>query len=340
MSQEKSHKFICEKCCYKTDNKSDYNKHILTLKHKNTTKYNKKVANVANVANGMINDATNIEINEINKTNEVNKANNKSNINNIKQFICNCGKAYPFRASLYNHKKKCAFIKTETESNESKEENSLIIKNEQQNNNNELKNLVCKLITENNEIKNTILKENKELRETINELIPKVGNNNKTLNQKFNIQVFLNEKCKDAINMTDFVKSIEVSLQQLDFTKQNGLASGLSKTIMDNMNKLSVYERPLHCTDVKRETLYIKDENEWSKDANKEKIKKAIKKASGKNYNALQDWKVTNPDFLVNDSKTAYFTKTITTIGKSTENISEKIIKNLCKETYVKDIVE
>jgi hypothetical protein len=306
-SQKKSHKFICEKCCYKTDNKSDYNKHILTLKHKNTTKYNINVANVA-----------------------------KPEIMLNKQFICECGKAYPFRASLYNHKKKCTFIKC---IDENKSQESLTIL-EEDNNNNELKDLVCKLITENNEIKNTILKENMELRETINELIPKVGNNNKTLNQKFNIQVFLNEKCKDAINMSDFVKSIEVSLQQLDFTKQNGLAHGLSKTIMDNMNKLSIYERPLHCTDIKRETLYIKDENEWIKDNNKEKIKKAINKASGKNYNALQEWKNINPDFLNNDSKTDYFTKTITTIGKSTETISEKIIKNICKETYVKDITE
>ena len=140
--------------------------------------------------------------------------------------------------------------------------------------------------------------------------------------------------------MSDFVKSIKVSLQQLDFTKQNGLAHGLSKTIMENMNKLSVFERPMHCTDIKRETLYIKDENEWSKDNNKEKIKKAIKKASGKNYNALQDWKTINPDFMTNDSKTEYFTKTITTIGKSTDVLDNKIIKNLCKETYIKDSIQ
>ena len=312
MSQKKSQKFNCENCCYNTDNKSDFNKHILTLKHKNTTKYNTNVAKVA-----------------------------KPEIIINKQFTCNCGKAYPFRASLYNHKKKCSFIDLEVV--KEKEVNSLLViheENKKEESNDELKNLVCKLITENNEIKNTILKENKELRETINELIPKVGNNNNTLNQKFNIQVFLNEKCKDAINMTDFVKSIEVSLQQLDFTKRNGLLDGLSKTIMENMNKLSVFERPLHCTDIKRETLYIKDENIWTKDLSKEKIKKAINKASGKNYNALQDWKTENPDFLKNDSKTDYFTKTITTIGKSTENISEKIIKNICKETYIKDIIE
>ena len=244
ITQKKTYKFFCEKCQYKTDKKTDYNKHILTLKHKNN----------------------------INVICDKNKEKTKI------FFDCICGKKYTFRASLYNHKKKCNFIEINEENfiKSSNNNSSIMLKNEEENN--ELKNLVCKLITENNEIKNTILKENKELRETINELIPKVGNNNRTQNNKVNIQVFLNEKCKDAINMSDFVKSIEVSLQQLDFTKRNGLESGLSKTIMDNMNKLSVYERPLHCTDVKRETLYIKDENEWTKDASKEKIKNAIKK--------------------------------------------------------------
>ena len=236
-------------------------------------------------------------------------------------YTCECGKKYKYKQGLSVHKKKCIFIISETKDLSN---NQLVLSND----------LVMKILNDNQEMRNIIIKQ----QEQISELIPKVGNNNNnTQNNKFNINVFLNEKCKDAINMTDFVKSIKVSIQQLDFTKRNGLAHGLSKTIIENMNKLSVFERPLHCTDVKRETLYIKDENEWTKDASKEKIKKAIKKASGKNYNALQDWKETNPDFLTNDSKTDYFTKTITTIGKPTENIDNKVIKNLCKETYIKE---
>ena len=228
-------------------------------------------------------------------------------------------------------KKKKEIIELKEDNKELKEDNK-----ELKEDNKELKVMIKELI-----------KENAKQQQQITELIPKIGNNNNNNNnntinnnQKFNINVFLNEKCKDAINMTDFIKSIEVSIQQLDFTKQNGLANGLSKTIMDNMNKLSVYERPLHCTDVKRETLYIKDENIWTKDASKEKIKKAIKKASGKNYNALEDWKNENPDFMKNDSKTDYFTNTIRAIGNTGDVTEEKIIKNLCKETYVKDINE
>ena len=239
----------------------------------------------------------------------------------INLFACECGKKYKYKQGLSVHKKKCEFIVSTMKDTSN---NQLVVSND----------LVMKILNDNQEMRNIIVKQ----QEQISELIPKVGNNNNnTQNNKFNINVFLNEKCKDAINMTDFVKSLQVSIEQLDFTKQNGLANGLSKTIIDNMNKLSLYERPMHCTDVKRETLYIKDENSWTKDDNKEKIKKAIKKASGKNYNALQDWKIENPDFLINDSKTDYFTNTIRIIGKSTENIDNKVIKNLCKETYVKE---
>jgi hypothetical protein len=134
----------------------------------------------------------------------------------------------------------------------------------------------------------TNVKTNKEMREIIikqqdqiSELLPKIGNNfitNNNNNNKFNIQVFLNERCKDAINMSDFIKSIQVSLQQLDYTKQNGIVNGLSNVIIENMNKLGLYQRPIHCTDIKRESLYIKDDDNWEKDVNKEKIRKAIKR--------------------------------------------------------------
>ena len=312
-SEEIRKNFVCKKCNYITSDKKDFNKHLLTSKHKNNTFVDISF--------------TNLE-----------KKSEKSE--NIKIFSCKCGKLYKSRQGLYVHKKKCSFIELNNN------ENSIITLEKNDISNNQLilsNDAIIKLINDNNELKNIIVEQQAQLgkqQEQISELIPKVGNNNNTQNNKFNIQVFLNEKCKDAINMTDFVKSIQVSIQQLDFTKQNGLANGLSKTIMDNMNKLSVFERPLHCTDVKRETLYIKDENVWAKDNNKEKIKKAIKKASGKNYNALQDWKNKNPDFLKNDSKTDYFTKTITTIGKPTETIDTKVIKNLCKETYIKDNIE
>ncbi len=237
-------------------------------------------------------------------------------------FTCECGKKYKYKQGLSIHKKKCNFISEKPSDNSN---NQLTLSND----------VVLKLLNDNQELKNIIFKQ----QEQISELIPKVGNTNNTINnnQKFNINVFLNEQCKDAINLSDFIKSLHVTLEQLDFTKQNGLADGISKTIIDNMSKLSIYERPMHCTDVKRETLYIKENNEWSKDVAKEKVKNVIKKTSSKNFNALMDWKTLNPDFMKSEDKTDYFTKTISTIGKSTDSIDEKVIKKLCKEIYVKD---
>ena len=211
-----------------------------------------------------------------------------------------------------------------------------------------MKDVVIKLITENNDIKNTLIKENEELRkqlkvqsEQITDMIPRIGNNNcNNIKQKFNINVFLNEQCKDAININDFIKSIYVSPDQLDYTNAKGLADGLSNTIMENMNKLSLYERPVHCTDAKRETLYIKHDDTWEKDKDKSQIKKAIKKASNKNYEALQNWKKENPDYMENDDKKDYFVHVISTIGKPTDIIDEKVIKKICTETHVKNVID
>jgi hypothetical protein len=268
---------------------------------------------------------------------------NQSSITNVekhgkggtKNFLCtNCSKTYLSNSGLWRHKKKC--IKEGLKENNEIKEDTNIEK--------EIKNL------DNSDYKSMLMimiKENNDMRKQICDLIPKVNNtthntthnnttHNNTLNQKFNINVFLNEQCKDALNMNDFIKSIEISLEQLDFTKKNGLVDGLSSAIVENMNKLSLYERPMHCTDKKRETLYIKEEDKWTKDENKEKIKDAIKKASTKNYNALQEWKSKNPDFVNSDVKQEYFSNIISTIGKTSEQIDTKIIKNLCKETYIK----
>ena len=182
-----------------------------------------------------------------------------------------------------------------------------------------------------------LIKENAKQQQQIGELIPKIGNNNTNIqNNNFSIKVFLDEKCKDAINMTDFVNSIKVSLEQLDYTKQYGLVDGLSKTIMENMNRLTIYERPLHCTDVKRETLYIKDDDKWSKDDSRERMKRAIKGVTNANYRALKVWQGVHPDFRKDDRLTDYFTDTIVTLSKSLDGIDDKVLKTICRSTYLK----
>jgi len=302
--QKNAKNYICEICHFEASNKYNFNKHLSTLKHKNNE-------------NG-------------------NNGNEKNAKKCLTNFICEfCNKSYNFNSGLSRHKKTCNNKLICYNIDKDCDENRLIKLEEDNNNlkenNKELKNLIEDLI-----------KKNVKQHEQINELIPKIGNTtNYTINnnQQINIQVFLNEKCKDAINMSDFIKSIEINLEQLDFTNKKGLADGLSKSIIENMNKLSIYERPLHCTDIKREILYIKDDNVWEKDKSKEKIKNVIKKASSKNYNALKEWKKENPDFMNNENKTDYFTKTLSTIGKTSEIVDEKVIKNICKETYLKNII-
>jgi len=204
----------------------------------------------------------------------------------------------------------------------------------------------------------TVVNENKELRgmmgvqqnskmeqsKQMTEIIPKIGNNNSTTNnntinnnQRVSINVFLNEKCKDAINMSDFIKSISVSLEQLDFTKTQGLEKGISQVIMDNMNKLSLYERPMHCTDTKRETIYIKENDKWEKDKDKSKLKQAIRKTSNKNYTALSNWTKDNPGFMLDDDKQMFYARAMSTLGKPMDGVDDKIVKNICSNTYLKE---
>ena len=109
---------------------------------------------------------------------------------------------------------------------------------------------------------------------------------------------------------------------------------------MENMNKLSLYERPIHCTDKKRETLYIKDNDTWEKDKGKEKLKKAINKTSNKNYTALINWKKENPDYMDYDHKQLYYAKAMSKLGKPIEDVDDKIVKKICNETYLKDNLE
>ena len=292
--------FYCENCDFNTSNKCNYLKHLDTRKHKILTQTYTNNANLATLL-----------------------------------FTCTCGKSYKHRQSLYSHKKVCL------KSNNS--ETAIDVENY----NNEFKDLVCKMMTENNEIKNMLIKENQELRSQIKELIPKVGsnnsvtnnNNNNNINNKFNIQIFLNEQCKDAINIKDFIESIKISLEQLEQIQNKGLGEGLATAILENIGRLSLYERPIHCTDIKRETLYIKHNNIWEKDETKQNIKKAIKELSNKPYYTLKEWLDNNPNYMDDENKQNYFIQTTRTLGKKCDTIDDKVIKKLCSNTYIKDII-
>ena len=231
-----------------------------------------------------------------------------------KKYICDCGREYKYRQGLYNHRKSCKGEKKET----------AIIENEE---NVDYKSMFLEMINE-----------NKELRKTITEMIPKMGNNNNNnIKQKFNINVFLNEKCKDALSLDEFIDKIEVSMKNLLTTKEKGQVNGISNIIMENMNKLSLYERPLHCTDKKRETLYVKN-NEWEKDDSKEHINKALKKVESKQLKNLNVWLEEHPNYMNNPIEQEEFAQLMSECGKSIDDGREKIIKKLCDNVYIEKV--
>jgi hypothetical protein len=178
-----------------------------------------------------------------------------------------------------------------------------------------------------------ILEENKILREKITNM--EMGNTyNNTQNNNFNINMFLNEKCKNAMNLEDFVERIKLSLEDLQFTKDNGYAKGISNIFIKNLNDMDVTERPIHCSDQKRLQFYVKNDNEWRKDNNNEKIDSSIEKISKKQLKSIQDWVEANPDYLESDVKTEeYFTlvRSITQPNddKNLKNIKRKVGENV-----------
>jgi hypothetical protein len=209
--------------------------------------------------------------------------------------------------------------------------------------------MIQQLLTDNKELRNFVMEQSKvlteqrkETSEIMNKVIemvkPSVTTINNNDNKSFNINVFLNEKCKDAINFTDFIKNIEISRQDLENNAQLGFVSGISKIFLDNLKQLGVNERPFHCTDVKRETMYIKDEDKWTKEPDDSKLQKAIQTVSYRSIGKLQEWKQENPEYQ--DVNSEFSEKCLdmqrnTIAGSNREVYYPKVIHVLAKETMV-----
>ncbi len=251
--------------------------------------------------------------------------------NKAKKYDCNCGLIYKTRAGLYKHLKKCSFDKKINENNS----NDNFIDD-----NKDLKNMFIDIVNENKELRKMI----QEQQNHFIELLNKIGNttnitNNTTNNTNhFNLQLFLNEQCKDAININDFVNSLEITIDDLNYTKDNGLIKGITDIMIRGLKELDIYKRPIHCTDTKRETLYIKDENKWEKDEHNEKIKETILTMANKERNAINEWKEAYPLWNKNEDVQDEFmllvNKVYTPIEEQ-EKYEKKIIKALTKEVSI-----
>jgi hypothetical protein len=195
------------------------------------------------------------------------------------RHICSiCSKHYKSRVGLWYHTKKCKPTIEIVDTPPPPDTNP----NEQ---------LILELLTKNKELMEILITQNKEVQNRSPATI------NQTNNQKFNINVFLNETCKNAMNFSDFIKNIQISYQDLENNAQLGFVGGISKIFIDNLKQLDISERPIHCTDVKRETMYIKDDNEWTKQTDDTKLQKAIQTVSYRSLGKLTEWKQENPDY-------------------------------------------
>jgi len=274
--QKSSNNYSCEFCAYNTSRLSQYNRHLLTSKHIILT-----------------------------QTNDLEPKSSKTT------YTCDCGKQYIHASSLWNHKQKC-IPPTET----SQEEHTHSLDDIQ------LPtipaNLIFELIKQNQEFKQLLIDQNKIVTDQNKQLYEKheenidlqkqlldvvkdgktINNtisNNNSHNKTFNLNFFLNETCKDAMNMKDFIKSLEMSLPELEKMGELGFAEGMSRVFVDRLNKLDITKRPIHCSDVKREIIHIKDDNKWERDnANLDRLRKIIRQLTLKNILKVDDWKKAN----------------------------------------------
>jgi hypothetical protein len=249
----------------------------------------------------------------------------------VNKYACNCGKTYKHRQSLFTHKKQCNII-------ECNQPEKIVVTNE----------MVLDLLQSNRDLQLQIIEmsKNQIIEMTKNQMMELSKNqtviNNTTNNSQFNLNFFLNEKCKDAMNITDFIKNMILSVNDLEETGRLGYVNGLSRIFINKLKELDIYTRPLHCTDYKRETVYIKDEDTWEKDdQDKPKLLKLVKQIANKNLNMLPAWQLQHPDFkkAESDACDEYCKIALCSLGPYSEEDlhkdATKIMRNVLKEVIV-----
>jgi len=299
-------KYYCEKCDYGTSRKSNFDNHNSTEKHNQVTngyKMGQKQATVTTV---------------------LRENKQYSEDDEYSGFICVCGKEYKHRQGLWRHKKKCKefvlpnIIQDQTE-------------------------LVQYLMKENSEFKQLMIEQNKQMIELAKNTAGHHNTNHvNSHNKTFNLQVFLNETCKNAINISDFINQIQVSISDLEETGKLGFTEGISKIFINGLKDIDIPDRPLHCSDLKRETIYIKNNNEWTKDTEENLLLvNAIKQVSNKNMKQITEWQKVNPEYKdssskINDKYLKIVSESMSGLTKEEcDNNYKKIIKNIAKKTII-----
>ena len=344
--------FFCKYCHYYAYKLSDYTKHESTRKHlKNSLEIN------GNQNVSAYYDCSYCKYNTCIKSNydkhllsEKHKKNVSGEHKDPKHICSQCNKEYLNNSGLWKHKKNCVVINDTKENLQNTFTPNLIIEILRENKeiqnvlieqNKELQN---KLLQKESELQNKLLEQNAQHHKQIIELTSKQmivnnTNSNNTQNNHFNVQVFLNDTCKDAINIDQFIKDIQISISDLENVGNQGYVQGISDIIIKNLRTLELTKRPMHCTDIKRETIYIKDADKWEKDSDgKPKLKNAISRVAKKNLAKFQDWYDIHPEATVLDTNDYEMSHKLIrqSFGDGDLDVLQnKVVKQLSKETYV-----
>jgi hypothetical protein len=310
IKQKKSIFFCCDKCDYVTSRKNNYERHILTDKHQ-------RIHNVSKM---------------------IEQIEYKEQKEQTTTYKCICGNIYKFSQGLSKHKKICS--KHISENCSYKNEGDVKA----------LTNLVLEVVKQNQELVSLNNEAHKNYQNLTNKLVEMCGNvtnntqinnNSHNNNKTFNLNMFLNETCKDAMNINDFVDSLQLQLSDLENVGKLGFVEGISNIIVKNLKAMDIHKRPVHCADQKREVLYIKDEDKWEKEnEQKQKLRKAIKRVAYKNEKLLIKYKEEHPGCNYSDSKYSdQYSKLVIEamggIGNNTTEKEDKIIKKIAREVII-----
>ena len=251
---------------------------------------------------------------------------------NAKSYMCSCGKVYKHASSLCGHKKKCKYLEEEEENEEEKKEAAPDYK--------ELLIEAMKQLQKKDELVSEAMAQMADQQKQITEMLPLMGNNDNNTNNTnntFNLQFFLNETCKDALNINDFIDSLQLQLNDLDKMNELGYVNGLTRIFLNGLNQLDLTKRPLHCSDAKREILYVKENDEWEKEESKTKLNSAISIVGRKTLRHFPEWMEKHPNCNDNNSKEneEYHTLIKNTITQNTEDNKNKVAKNIIKDVVI-----
>ena len=245
------------------------------------------------------------------------------------QHICeDCGKTYLYASGLWKHRQKCGSHSVVTHATPSVQSDKDIIKLIMEEN--------AKLNAQNAKLYQDMQKQNNKHHEDLQAIIPHVGNNNN--NKEFNINIFLNETCKDAMNIKDFIENIKITLEDVVHASEKGVLDSSRKLILQGLKCMELTERPIHCTDIKRNIMYIKDAGLWNKDKQNEELKKILQNISGKHMKGINEWVTKNPNYMDTEKGQQEYVELVrkitTPISESKREI-QPTIKNICEETLV-----